>query len=63
MQEEVEADVPFAIIVDVPLSPGCERVKKSERRKCFQEKLDKHVLKISANLKLLKKWAYKVVFL
>ena len=45
MEEEVEADVPFAIIEDVPLFPGCERVKKSERRKCFQEKLDKHVLK------------------
>ena len=37
MEEEVEADV--------PLFPGCERVKKSERRKCFQEKLDKHVIK------------------
>ncbi|MDG1723065.1 MAG: energy transducer TonB [Flavobacteriaceae bacterium] len=45
MEEEVEADVPFAIIEDVPLFPGCERVKKSERRKCFQEKLDKHVIK------------------
>ena len=45
MEEEVVADVPFAIIEDVPLFPGCERVKKSERRKCFQEKLDKHVLK------------------
>jgi protein TonB len=45
MEEEVEADVPFAIIEDVPLFPGCERVKKSERRKCFQEKMDKHVLK------------------
>jgi protein TonB len=45
MEEEVEADVPFAIIEDVPLFPGCERVKKSERRKYFQEKMDKHVLK------------------
>jgi protein TonB len=45
MEEEVEADVPFAIIEDVPLFPGCERVKKSERRKCFQEKMDKHVIK------------------
>ena len=45
LEEEVDVDVPFAIIEDVPLFPGCERVKKSERRKCFQEKLDKHVLK------------------
>ena len=45
LEEEVDVDVPFSIIEDVPLFPGCERVKKSERRKCFQEKLDKHVLK------------------
>tara|TARA_Y200000002_G_scaffold43955_1_gene31861 strand:+ start:296 stop:904 length:609 start_codon:yes stop_codon:yes gene_type:complete len=45
LEEEVDVDVPFAIIEDVPLFLGCERVKKSERRKCFQEKLDKHVLK------------------
>ena len=45
LEEEVDVDVPFAIIEDVPLFPGCERVKKSERRKCFQENLDKHVLK------------------
>jgi len=45
MEEEIVADVPFAIIEDVPLFPGCERVKKPERRKYFQEKLDKHVLK------------------
>jgi protein TonB len=51
------------IIEDVPLFPGCERVKKSERRKCFQEKMDKHVFKISATLKLLKKWVFKDVFL
>ena len=36
LEEEVDVDVPFAIIEDVPLFPGCERVKKSERRKCFQ---------------------------
>ena len=45
LEEEVDVDVPFSIIEDVPLFPACERVKKSERRKCFQEKLDKHVLK------------------
>ena len=45
MEEDLDVDVPFAIIEDVPLFPGCERVKKSERRKCFQEKMHKHVLK------------------
>ena len=37
-------DVPFAIIEDVPLFPGCERVAKSQRRKCFQEKIQKHII-------------------
>ncbi len=45
MEEEVEVDVPFAIIEDVPLFPGCERVPKAERRNCFQEKMNEHVLK------------------
>ena len=35
----------FAIIEDVPLFPGCERVKKSQRRKCFQEKMARHISK------------------
>ena len=46
VEEEVEAiDVPFAIIVDVPIFPGCEGVPKSQRRDCFQEKINKHVHK------------------
>jgi protein TonB len=45
--EEVEEDidVPFAVIEDVPIFPGCERVKKSERRTCFQEKMNRHIRK------------------
>ena len=45
--EEVEEDidVPFAVIEDVPIFPGCERVKKSERRTCFQEKMNHHIRK------------------
>ncbi|MGB0256223.1 MAG: energy transducer TonB [Flavobacteriaceae bacterium] len=45
--EEVEEDidVPFAVIEDVPIFPGCERVKKSERRNCFQEKMNRHIRK------------------
>lgn len=47
VEEEVEEaiDVPFAIIEDVPIFPGCEGVPKSQRRDCFQEKINKHVLK------------------
>ena len=41
----IEHDIPFEIVEDVPLFPGCERVKKSERRKCFQEKMQRHIAK------------------
>ena len=37
------SDVPYAIIEDVPLFPGCETVEVSERRKCFQDKIQLHI--------------------
>jgi len=40
-----DVDVPFAVIEDVPIFPGCEKVKKSERRNCFQEQMNKHIRK------------------
>ena len=40
-----DVDVPFAVIEDVPIYPGCESVPKSERRACFQEKINKHIRK------------------
>lgn len=43
LEEEVE--VPFAVIEDVPIYPGCEKVKKSERRSCFQKMINAHVAK------------------
>ena len=46
--EEVEEDitVPFAIIENVPVFPGCENIQGNDERKaCFQEKVQKHVLK------------------
>jgi protein TonB len=45
LEEEIDMDIPFAIIEDVPLFPGCENVAKSQRRKCFQEKIQKHIIK------------------
>ena len=45
LEEELDVDVPFAIIEDVPLFPGCENVRKSERRNCFQEKIQRHIAK------------------
>ena len=43
VEEEVAEEVPFAIIEEVPTFPGCEKLAKSERRKCFQERMDRHV--------------------
>ncbi|QLG44544.1 energy transducer TonB [Costertonia aggregata] len=43
--EEVEedVDVPFAVIEDVPVFPGCESA--SNKRACFQEMMNKHIRK------------------
>jgi len=43
--EEVEEDitVPFAVIEDVPVFPGCE--KSSNKKKCFQDMMQKHIRK------------------
>jgi protein TonB len=41
-EEEVMEDVPFAIIEDVPVFPGCKG-NKDELRACLQEEITKHV--------------------
>ncbi|GMN12001.1 hypothetical protein MTsPCn9_33030 [Croceitalea sp. MTPC9] len=43
--EEVEEDisVPFAVIEDVPVFPGCEG--SSNKKACFQEMMQKHIRK------------------
>lgn len=43
-EEEVLEDVPFAIIEDAPVFPGCKG-SKAEKKKCLQEKIRKHVMK------------------
>lgn len=46
--EEVEDDVvvPFAIIENVPVFPGCEDLQTQEERKaCFNEKVQEHIKK------------------
>lgn len=43
VEEELAEEVPFAIIEEVPTFPGCEKPAKSERRSCFQERMDRHV--------------------
>ena len=44
-EEDFDVDVPFAVIEDVPIFPGCEKVSKSERRNCFQKQMNKHIRK------------------
>ena len=43
--EEVEEDisVPFAVIEDVPVFPGCEGAK--DKKACFQDKMQDHIRK------------------
>ncbi len=41
-EEDVLEDVPFAIIEDVPVYPGCKG-SKAQLRACLQEKISKHV--------------------
>lgn len=43
-EEEVEKDIPFAIIEDPPVFPGCTGTKE-EKKKCLQEKITQHVAK------------------
>ena len=42
--EEEVADVPFAVIENVPVFPGCEGLSNNEeRKKCMSEKISQHV--------------------
>ncbi|MGB0259924.1 MAG: energy transducer TonB [Flavobacteriaceae bacterium] len=44
IEEEIFIDdVPFAIIEDVPVFPGCENVPKSQRKACFEENINKFI--------------------
>ena len=38
-----DIEVPFAVIEDVRIYPGCERVAISQRRTCFQDKINQHI--------------------
>ena len=42
---EENVDVPFAVIEDVPVFPGCEGLSKSKTKECFQNKVQEHVIK------------------
>jgi len=40
-----DVEVAFAIIEDVPVFPGCEGLSKEQTKRCFQEKMQEHVIK------------------
>lgn len=40
---EEDLDVPFSVIEDVPVFPGCE--KESDKRSCFNKMIQKHISK------------------
>ncbi|WP_417887293.1 energy transducer TonB [Zunongwangia sp.] len=45
-EEEEIADVPFVMVEDVPIFPGCENLKDNDARKaCMAEKIDRFVKK------------------
>jgi protein TonB len=43
--EVIDEEVPFAVIEQVPLFPGCENEPKSRQFDCFQEQMQKHIKK------------------
>ncbi|MCK0155562.1 energy transducer TonB [Cellulophaga sp. F20128] len=48
VEVEVDVDVPFSVIEDVPVFPGCEKEKKkgaNALRECFNEQMNKHIRK------------------
>ncbi len=45
-EEEEEITVPFAVIENVPIFPGCESAKNNDERKlCFNQKIQEHINK------------------
>lgn len=42
---DLDEEIPFAVIEDIPLFPGCENVPKNKRMECFNEKMQKHINK------------------
>jgi protein TonB len=43
--DDIPDELPFAVIEDIPLFPGCETVPKAKRLDCFNEQMAKHIKK------------------
>ena len=59
MEEEVEADVPLPLLKTFPCFRVVSVLKSQSVESVFRKRWTNMCLKISATLKLLKKWAYK----
>ena len=44
-EEDEDLEVPFAVIEDIPIFPGCKNIAKKKQRDCFQEQINKHIVK------------------
>ena len=45
VKEEPDVEVPFAVIENVPIFPGCEKMSREKQRACLQDKLMDHIRK------------------
>lgn len=43
--DDIPDEMPFAVIEDIPLFPGCETVPKAKRMDCFNDMMNKHIKK------------------
>jgi periplasmic protein TonB len=43
--EDLDVEVPFAVLEDIPLFPGCEKVSRDKQKECFTEQMNKHIKK------------------
>ena len=60
-------DIPFGLIDQVPVFPGCENLSNKEQRKCMSMRIAKHVnfnfnIKVADSLKLKGKQRINVIF-
>ncbi len=44
-EEEEDISVPFAVIEEIPVFPGCEGLSAADQRDCFNQKMMEHVQK------------------
>jgi protein TonB len=45
--DEIEEDieVPFSVVENIPVFPGCEGLSNDDSKKCFQTKIQEHIKK------------------